>query len=216
MQALCTNRNMSIESHIEALLFFKAEPVRVKDLARMLSKSEDEIRHALNSLKESLVGRGIVLMLKDDAAMLATAPEASELIEEITKEELSKDLGKAGMETLSIILYRGPVTRAEVDYIRGVNSAFIIRNLMIRGLIEKLSNPKDQRSFLYRPTFELLSFLGVTHIEELPEYASMKQKIEEFYSEKQEIDSEESGAKKEPVHASQPEQQATDQQEEQQ
>jgi segregation and condensation protein B len=75
-----------------------------------------------------------------------------------------KDLGKAGLETLSIILYQGPISRAEIDYIRGVNSNFILRNLLIRGLIERVENPHDQRSFLYKPTLELISYLGLSKI----------------------------------------------------
>ncbi len=121
--------------------------------------------------------------------MLATAPEAGPLLERIAKEERSKDIGKAGLETLAIILYRGPVTRAEVDYIRGVNSTFILRHLTVRGLVERIPNPEDSRSFLYRPTFELLSFLGITSIEELPEYASIMSQLDEFYHARQDVSS---------------------------
>ena len=85
-----------------------------------------------------------------------------------------KDLGKAGLETLSIILYRGPATRRDIDYIRGVNSQFILRNLLIRGLVEKIQNPDDQRTFFYKPTFQLLSYLGIGKLEDLPEYLTMK------------------------------------------
>ena len=69
--------------------------------------------------------------------MLGTAPQMSATVETLTKEELMKDLGKAGLETISIILYKGPISRAEIDYIRGVQSNFILRNLLVRGLIEK-------------------------------------------------------------------------------
>lgn len=106
--------------------------------------------------------------------------DTSALIEKLRKDELVRDLGKAGLETLSIIIYKGPIARAEIDYIRGVQSTFIIRNLMIRGLIEKIPNPKDQRSFLYRPTFDLLSFLGVKSIEEMPEFLKVKEEFESY------------------------------------
>jgi len=112
--------------------------------------------------------------------MLGTAPEMGELIEALIKEELSKDLGKAGLETLSIVLYRGPISRSKIDYIRGVSSTFILRNLLVRGLVERVSNPDDQRSFLYKPTFELLSYLGISRIEDLPEYDAVKQELESF------------------------------------
>jgi segregation and condensation protein B len=83
------------------------------------------------------------------------------------------------LETISIIAYKGPVSRAEIDYIRGVQSNFILRNLQIRGLVEKITNEKDHRSFLYRPTFELLQFLGVSRIEDLPEYDKVKAEFEQ-------------------------------------
>ena len=81
-----------------------------------------------------------------------------------------KDLSKATLETLSIVLYKNGATRAEIDYIRGVNSTFSLRALSVRGLVEKIQDPSDNRRFIYKPTFELLSFMGVTKVEELPEY----------------------------------------------
>ncbi len=161
---------MNLTAQIEAILFWKAEPVTVAELARYLSRGEAEITQALETLAIQLSDRGIILVRNNDAVMLGTSPAAGELVERLTKEELSRDIGKAGLETLTVVLYRGPVTRAEIDYIRGVNSSFILRNLLVRGLVDKLPNPADARSFLYRPTFELLSWLGVKEISELPDY----------------------------------------------
>jgi segregation and condensation protein B len=172
-----------LEIQIEALLFWKAEPISHKDLEKLLSKSSEEIDAALIVLEKNLEGRGVQLAKKEDEIMLVTASSASSLIEQLAKEELTKDLGKAGLETLTIILYRGPISRREIDYIRGVNSQFIIRNLLVRDLVEKIANPTDQRSFLYRPTFTLLSYLGIKEVAELPEYALVKQEIEAFKQE---------------------------------
>ena len=135
---------------------------------------------AIIFLRGSLNERGITLIQLEDEVTLGTSKEASELIESLTKEELTKDIGKAGLETLSIILYQGPISRAELDYIRGVNSQFILRNLLVRGLIEKIDNPKDQRSFLYKPTLQLLSFIGISKIEDIPDFQSVKSDIENF------------------------------------
>lgn len=172
--------NTALEAKIEAVLFWKAEPITRTELAKILSKSEEEISVALQMLEKNLAGRGVELMKKDDEVTLVTAAETSTLIEQLTKEELTKDLGKAGLETLTIILYRGPISRREIDYIRGVNSQFIVRNLLVRDLIERVPNPVDQRSFLYRPTFTLLAFLGIKEIADLPEYAGVQQEIEAF------------------------------------
>lgn len=184
--------SLTLDSKIEAILFFKAEPVSVKKLAQILNVTEQEIEESIVLLEEKFSNRGIGLLYKDGEVMLGTSPDASAIIEGLVKEELSKDLGKAGLETLSIILYRGPVTRSKIDYIRGVSSTFILRNLLVRGLIERVSNPDDQRSFLYRPTFELLSYLGVQKIEDLPEYKETRENLEAFEAQKE--DEEDAGA----------------------
>jgi len=167
---------MDISSKLEALLFWKAEPVSTKKLAGFLKVEESVVFSGLDELEQKLQRRGLTIVRDGDQVMLGTAKELSSIIEEIAKE----DLGKAGLETLSIILYQGPISRADVDYIRGVNSQFIIRNLLIRGLIERDENPSDARIFLYKPTLTLLSFLGLNKIKDLPEYDHVRQEIESF------------------------------------
>ena len=168
----------SLDAKIEGILFWKGEPIRMKKLSQILNATESEILESLEILKQKLERRGVVLVFKDDEVMLGTAPQMSETMENLTKEELVKDLGKAGLETISIILYKGPISRAEIDYIRGVQSNFILRNLLVRGLIEKVTKPDDQRSFLYKPSFELLSYLGLSKIEDVPEYEKVRKEFE--------------------------------------
>ncbi len=179
---------------IEAILFWKGEPISLKKLSELISEDTDSIRNHLSALKDSLVGRGIVLMEKDNEFMLATSPEASEVIENLTKEELSKELSKATLETLSIILYMSPIRRSSIDYIRGVNSQFSIRHLEMRGLVEKVPDQLDNRVYLYRPTFELLSFLGSESIDKLPEFEVIKSKLQEFEKGKEDASSKENDA----------------------
>lgn len=171
---------MNLAAQLEAILFWKAEPVSLKKLATLLNIDADVLKNGLQELESTLKGRGLTLVRTDDEVMLGTAKEISPLIEQLTKEELTRDLGKAGLETLSIILYQGPISRADIDYIRGVNSQFIVRNLLIRGLVERVENPKDARSFLYKTTLQLLSHLGISKIEELPEYEQVRKDIEGF------------------------------------
>ena len=173
--------NLDLRAKIESLLFFKGEPVGVKFLANSLKVSEAEITDGLNKLEETLknTGRGVVLMRNGDEIMLGTVPEMGAIIENLLKEEISKDLGKAGLETLAIVLYRGPITRSDINYIRGVNSNYILRSLLVRGLIEKVEEA-GVRSTIYRPTFELLSYMGISKVEELPEYEKVKTAVEEF------------------------------------
>lgn len=175
-----------ISARIEALLFYKGEPVSVRFLAETLKVSEEAICEALTSLERSLQGRGIVLVQIEDEVTLGTAPEMGQMIEALVKDELNKDLGRAGLETLSIVLYRGPIARSEINYIRGVNSNHILRALLVRGLIEKVEEAGKEggsRSTVYRPTFELLSYMGVRNVKELPGYEDVHATIDVFKEE---------------------------------
>ncbi len=171
---------MNLSAKLEAILFWKAEPVSFKKLATLLNVDIPTIKACVQELENSLKGRGLTLVQTDEEVMIGTAKELSPLIEQLTKEDLTRDLGKAGLETLSIVLYQGPISRANIDYIRGVNSQFILRNLLIRGLVERIDNPKDARSFLYKTTLALLSHLGVSKTNDLPEYNQVRQDIEAF------------------------------------
>lgn len=183
---------MNLDQKIEAVLFWKGEPVSLKKLSQIFEVSVEEIKSGIETLKTKLEGRGVSLVEKEDEVMLMTSGENSELIEKLAKEELSKDLGKASLETLSIILYQGPVKRSEIDYIRGVNSQFILRNLLVRGLIEKEQDPKDARTFVYKASFDLLSHLNLKNIAELPEYETVRKDIEQFKQSTKENPEEES------------------------
>jgi segregation and condensation protein B len=172
--------NLMIDAKIEAILFYKGEAISIKKISNILNVSEQEIKDAILILKDNLKNRGIVLLERGDEIMLGTHGDMSDIVESFQKEELSKELSKASLETLSIILYKDSVTRQEIDYIRGVNSGFILRNMLIRGLIEKEVNPKDARTYIYKPTFELMSYMGVKSVSMLPNY----QKINETLSQK--------------------------------
>lgn len=165
--------NKNLESKIEAILFWKGEPMTLDKLALALEASKDEVSQAVLSLRENFKNRGIVLLENNDEITLGTSPEHSLLIENLQKEELNKELSKAALETLSIVLYKNGVHRAEIDYIRGVNSSFTLRALSIRGLVEKVTDPNDSRKYIYKPTLELFSYLGITKADELPEYSQV-------------------------------------------
>jgi segregation and condensation protein B len=170
----------NLENKIEAIMLFKNEPVSFIELSKSLEVSIEEIKNAIDSLQEFYKDRGIVIISTGDKASFGTNKNTSELIDKMQKEEFSRDLGRAGLETLSIILYKAPVSRREIDYIRGVNSGFIVRNLLIRGLIEKSEGEIGERSFSYKPTLELFRYLGIKNKEELPEFKTAFQKLEAF------------------------------------
>lgn len=179
---------MALEHKLEAVLFYKGEPETKAKLAKVLGATVEEVEEAATKLDLALSTRGIRLLKIQDQLELVTAPETSEVLNNVRKEELVRDLGKAGSETLAVILYRGPVSRADIDYIRGVNCAFILRNLQIRGLVRRIQNPDNARSFLYEATPDLLKHLGVTEITSLPDYQKMREELEKFESEKQNLE----------------------------
>ncbi|MBA3733294.1 SMC-Scp complex subunit ScpB [Patescibacteria group bacterium] len=168
----------SISNSIEAILFYLAEPVKISFLAKTLEVSDEEITSSIQELKGSLSTRGLRLVENENEIFLVTAPEFSLLIEKMIKEERERDLGRAGIETLSIIAYKGPVSRKEIDYIRGVNSQYALRNLLLRGLVEKKSNANDERMLVYSITGDTLRFLGLSNVSELPEYIETNRKLE--------------------------------------
>ena len=174
---------MTLEQKIEGVLFYRSAPVKKTELYKLFTIAEEELFAALQNLSLHLEKGATRLLITDSAVQLVTAPELDGLIEEIRKDELKRDIGKAGAETLAIVLYREPVSRAEIDMIRGVNSAFILRNLMIRGLVSRESNPNDSRSFTYRITPELLQHLGITRKEDLKEYGSTIDALDSYLTE---------------------------------
>ena len=171
-----------IEQQIEAYLFFKGEPMTIKEIAKDLKVTEDEVISAIENLEKqhTTEKRGIVLVQYDGVVTLGTHPDTSGVITQLTKEELQRDLGKSALETLTIILYQGPITRSKIDHIRGVNSNFILRNLLMRGLVSRVPDPSDERSFVYTPSLDLLTHLGVTKIEELPEFEHVGTTLKSF------------------------------------
>lgn len=169
---------MDLNAKLEAILFYKGEPVSRKRLCDMLGCDEAGLAEAATALRSSLGGRGIELVESEEGYVLGTASALAPLIETVRREELSRDLGKAGLETLAIVLYKGPISRREIDYIRGVNSAFIVRNLMVRGLVERIEGGGKERGYLYGPTTELLMHMGISRREDLPEYDAVRREID--------------------------------------
>ena len=169
---------LNLESKIESVLFFKNEPVSIVWLSELLGEKPAVLKDAITNLQEFYKTRGIVLVSDGEVVSFGTHPSASELIENMQREELSRELGRAGLETLTIVLYKGSISRREIDHIRGVNSSFILRTLLVRGLIERTEGL--ERSYSYKVTLKLLEYLGITRREDLPEYDSAFKKIEEF------------------------------------
>lgn len=169
---------MTLDVQIEALLFYKAAPQKKRALLTFFGVSDEEFTAALNVLRERLQSGATRLVETDVEILLTTAPELSEFISKIRKEDLAGDIGKAGAETLAIVLYREPITRAEIDRIRGVNSSFILRNLLTRGLLVRESI--TGQGYQFRVSTKLLQHLGVTNKQELPQFSEFMNAIDAF------------------------------------
>ncbi len=165
---------MNIYQKLEAILFYKNEPQKFSELAKILKVTEAEVRSGIVVLKNSLTDRGLAIIENDNEVALATNPELKEMMAEISKEEMSAEIGKAGLETLAIILYNGPISRREIEHIRGVNCSYVIRHLSIRGLIQKEG---DGRGPKYSSSIELLAHLGLRDKSELPDFEKIKSEI---------------------------------------
>ncbi len=159
---------------LEALLFASGEPLSKKRLTEFLDISPEQLATVIESLKHSLVDRGLALVETDTEVELRTAPDAAELVKKLREDELARDLGKGSLETLAVIAYQGGASRSEIDWVRGVNSSASLRTLLLRGLIEGREDSIDKRRLRYSLTTEAYAHLGVTRESDLPRFEELR------------------------------------------
>ena len=165
---------MNLKSIVESILFAYGDPISLKKLSKAAGAGEKEVEAALEELKGDYRDRGLCLVEKDSEWQLGSNPDNAKYIEELVKNEFTEELSRSSVETLAIVAYKGPLPRADIEYVRGVNSSFTLRNLLMRGLAERIDNPKDARSYLYRVSFQFLEHLGLKSAEDLPGFAEFK------------------------------------------
>jgi segregation and condensation protein B len=166
---------------IEALLFVSGEGLGYAALEKQLTVSRDEIMSALEEIKAHLErDHALTLMSASDRVTIVTGQTVSKVVEDFAKEEFAGELTRAGLETLAVIAYKGPIKRSEIDYIRGVNSSFMIRNLLMRGLIERTKHDQDARAFFYQISPDFLKFLGISSRDALPDFGSFQEQLGAF------------------------------------
>ena len=155
---------------IEALLFVSDGPVAEAALTRALGVQRAELNAAINALAERLQGRGTRVVRGPEGVQLVTAPDTAAAVEHFLGLEASRRLSPAALETLAVVSYRQPVTRAAVEAIRGVNSDASIATLRARGLIDiggRADGPG--RPLLFVTTQRFLEHFGLEHLDQLPE-----------------------------------------------
>jgi segregation and condensation protein B len=170
---------LSLPAALEALLFASGEPISTKRLLELLQVSEPMLDEACKELDTALTARGLTLMRTENMLELRTSAEASDLVLKLRESERSRDLGKASLEALSVVLYQNGATRGEIDWVRGVNSSAAIRSLMLRGLIEKKEDPEDKRRARYTATMDALAHLGISSVKDLPRHAELTAALKE-------------------------------------
>lgn len=163
---------MSLLSQIESILFVASKPLFIKEISKAIGANVQDVEEALENLKlkYNTADSGILILQIEDKFQMSSNPINAPVVDQFAKNEVSGELTKAQLETLTVIAYRGPITRPELEQIRGVNCSLILRNLLVRGLIEER---EAELGVIYVLTFDALAHLGLKSVSDLPEYESL-------------------------------------------
>lgn len=163
-----------LKNQIESLLFISHKPLSIAELAKLAGADKKQVEEILNQLVEEYKSRagGVEILKVEDKYQMATAGESSEIVAKFVKSELTGELTRPSLEALTIIAYRGPISKAELELIRGVNCSLIIRNLLIRGLVEAKED-KAKGTTYYNITLDFLKFLGIAGVTQLPDFEKL-------------------------------------------
>lgn len=162
---------MNITSTLESLLLVSPKPLSIKKAAEFLSQNVEDITDAVKVLQEKYnkPDSGIQILENQGEVQLMTNPENTQMVKDFLKDDATGELSRPSLETLTIVTYRGPLTKLELEQIRGVNCTLILRNLLVRGLVKEEEDPA-RGQVVYTSTMDFLKFLGVNSVAELPDY----------------------------------------------
>lgn len=162
---------MELKYLLESLFFVSTKSLDVKELAAFLKKDISEVETALKELTVEYQenNRGLRIIESGRKYQMASAPDNAKLVQDFLQTEISGELTPASLETLTIIAYRGPIKKTDLEKIRGINCSLILRNLLIRGLIEQKTDKNDDDNE-YVVSLEFIKFLGLTGVKDLPDY----------------------------------------------
>lgn len=167
-------------SKVESILFVAGKEMAIKEIAKLCNSSKDEVEVVLENLKEKYNKEesGINLLVQENKVEMVSNPKNKEVVAQFIKEEVKSELTRPQLETLTIAAYRAPITKLELEQIRGVSCTLILRNLIIKDLIEVIEdkNPDNNK---YTISMEFMKHLGINNVEELPNYDKLA-KIEEI------------------------------------
>ncbi len=162
---------MSIKSKIESLLFISAKPMAIKQLSSLVKKENKEVEKICGELIEEYKKNksGIQIVKNNSKYQMVSSPENAKIVQDFIKDETTGELTRPSLETLTIIAYREPISKLDLERIRGVNCSLILRNLLLRGLIEYKFDKKKRETY-YNISFDFIRFLGINDINQLPDY----------------------------------------------
>ena len=174
---------MSLKSQIESLLFIATKPLSLNDLNKILSKDKKEIEKALIELRDIYHKNesGLQIIEQGKKYQMVSSADNAKLVQKYLEDETSGELSQASLEALTIIAYRGPISKTELERIRGVNCSLILRNLLLRGLIEE-KNSASGEDKIYSVSLDFIRFLGIENIKQVPDYERLNkdQTISDF------------------------------------
>ncbi len=163
------NGNLPLSAQLESLLFVAAEPAPLTTLAEALGVTRAEVESALRNLAEEYAQRGLQILRIGERIHLTTSPRAALVVEKFLGLGHTTSLSKAALETLAILAYRQPLTRPQIDAIRGVNCDSVLQSLLAKGLVEEIGRTEGPgRPILYGLTSTALQHFGLSSVEELP------------------------------------------------
>lgn len=160
-----------LKSQIESLLFVSNQPFSVRQLVNITKADKDKVEESVKQLMNEYnsEGRGVNIQKIDDKLQMVSSGDNAKIIKDFLKQEVTGELSRPALETLTIVAYRGPIVKAELEQIRGVNCSVILRNLMIRGLVESFEDKKKMQTS-YNITLDFLKHLGLNEQSQLPDF----------------------------------------------
>ena len=172
------NKSLKV-AELEAILFAAGDPVKVEQLQKFLKLSPKQWEVVLSKLTEKYnqVDSGLQIVEKGSKIQLVSKAKFAQEVAKFLGKALNEELSRATLETLAVVAYRGPVTRVQIEHIRGVNSSFALRTLSLRGIVDRKENPLDNRSYLYEVSFEFLKNLGLKKVEDLKDYDKLREAL---------------------------------------
>ena len=162
-------QSLDLAALVEAILFVSPEPISANQIGTLLDVTPRVVKNAFDELDALYSGRGIRLQYHNGKVQFTSAPEAASVIENLLELETTSTLSQAALETLSIVAYQQPITRPQIDAIRGVNSDGVLRTLLSKGLIDDIGRAEGPgRPILYSTTTDFLKYFGLASYDELP------------------------------------------------